>query len=107
MPSNEQIAHDLAMTYVNNRYGAEVSGQFSVDTWNDKVSGSGTVETSRLPAVDAIQVLRVGTGERYFFGLRERMESVDGGYAVDGIFEGMIKDYRASYARFLELLERG
>lgn len=28
----EQIAHDLAMAYINNRYGAEVTGSFDVST---------------------------------------------------------------------------
>ena len=27
MIGNEQITHDLAMAYVNNRHGAEVSGE--------------------------------------------------------------------------------
>jgi hypothetical protein len=105
MISKEQIAHDLAIAYVNNRHGAEVSGQFSVDTWDDKVSGSATVETSRLPDVDTIRMVEVGTGEKYFFGLRERTESVEAGYAVNRVFEEMIEDYRTAYSRFLELLE--
>jgi hypothetical protein len=105
MISKESIAHDLAMAYVNNRHGAEVSGQFSVDTWDDKVSGSGAVETSRLPDVDAIRMVKVGTGEKYFFGLRERAELVEDGYAVDSVFREMIEDYRTAYARFLELLD--
>ena len=106
MISKEQIAHDLAMAYVNNRYGAEVTGQFTVDTWDDKVSGSGTVGTTRLPDVDEIRTVKVGTGEKYFFGLRERTESVEAGYAVNGVFEEMIRDYYTAYSRFLELLEQ-
>jgi hypothetical protein len=105
MLTKEQIAHDLAIAYVNNRHGAEVSGDFSVDTSDDKVSGSGSVETSRLPDVDAIRMIKVGTGEKYFFGLREKTELVEAGYAVNGIFEKMIEDYHTSYSRFLELLE--
>lgn len=106
MLSKEQIAHDLAIAYVNNRHGAEVSGEFSVDTWDDKVSGSGKVETSRLPDVDAIRMVKVGTGEKYLFGLREKTELAAAGYVVNGIFEGMIEDYYTAYSRFLELLER-
>jgi hypothetical protein len=106
MIGKEQIAHDLAMAYVNNRYGAEVSGEFSVNTWGDEVSGSGEVETSRLPGVGEILMTKVGTGEKYFFGLIEKTESVEAGYVVDGIFERMIEDYYAAYSRFLELLAR-
>jgi hypothetical protein len=105
MLSKEQVAHDLAMAYVNNRHGAEVSGEFSVDTGDDQVSGSARVETSRLPDVDAIRKVKVGTGEKYFFGLWEKTELVDAGYAVNGIFEEMVEDYYAAYSRFLELLE--
>ena len=105
MISKEQVAHGLAMAYVNNRYGAEVSGEFSVDTLGDNVSGSGTVETSRLPKADAIRTIEVGTGEKYFFGLLEKKESVEAGYAVDSVFQAMIEDYCAAFARFLELLE--
>jgi hypothetical protein len=94
------------MAYVNNRHGAEVSGQFSVDTWDDKVSGSGTVETSRLPDVDKIRLIEIGTGEKYFFGLRERTELVEAGYAVTSAFEHMVEDYYTAYSKFLELLER-
>jgi hypothetical protein len=104
MMSKEQIAHDLAMAYINNRYGPEVSGNFSVDTWNDEVSGSGSVNTQRLPDVHAIRMVEVPTGEKYFFGLSEKKESVESGYAVDGPFESMIKDYFNAYSRFLELL---
>ncbi|TKJ30283.1 hypothetical protein [Blastococcus sp. CCUG 61487] len=106
MISNEQIAHDLAMAYVNNRHGAEVSGDFSVETSGDNVSGSGTVATSRLPDVDAIRMIKVGTGEKYFFGLIERTEEVEAGFAVTRTFEKMIQDYHSAYARFLELLEQ-
>jgi hypothetical protein len=107
MLNKEQIAHDLAIAYVNNRHGAEVSGEFSVDTWDEKVSGSGRVETSRLPDVGAIRMVKVGTGEKYFFGLREKTELAEAGYAVNSEFEEMIEDYRAAYSRFLELLECG
>jgi hypothetical protein len=106
MISKEQIAHDLAMAYVNNRHGAEVSGEFSVDTWDDSVTGSGTVETARLPDVHKIRMVEVGTGEKYLFGLFERKESVEAGYEVNSVFEEMIEDYRNAYTRFLELLDQ-
>ncbi len=108
MIDKDQVAHDLAMVYINNRYGAEVSGEFSVETWDDKVSGSGSVGTERLPNVNKMHMVRVGTGEKYFFGLRERTELVESGkgYEVDDVFESMIKDYYEAFARFLALLKR-
>lgn len=105
MIDKDQIAHDLAMTYVNNRHGPEVSGKFSVDTWDGKVSGSGAVETERLPDVDKIHMVKIGTGERHLLGLRERKKSIESGYEVDSVFENMIEDYRNAYTRFLALLD--
>ena len=32
MVTNEQLAHDLAIAYLGNRYGADVAGRFSVST---------------------------------------------------------------------------
>ena len=79
MISKDQIAHDLAMAYINNRYGAEVSGQFSVETWNDEISGSGAVGTERLPDVNKVDMVRVGNGESTFLGsVRERSWSSQG-----------------------------
>jgi hypothetical protein len=107
MIENEQIAYGLAMAYINNRYGAEVTGAFSVTTLGDDVTGSGAVQTERLPAVDSKLMIRVGTGEKHLFGLREKKMLVDSGtYEVDAIFRQMIDDYYGAYARFLELLER-
>lgn len=111
MLSSDQIAHDLAMVYLVNRYGAEVSGDFDVETsYGDdrEVSGSGSVETERLPNVGATRTTRVGTGERYFFKLFEKTKEVDTGeFLVDSVFVQMINDYREAHARFLELLTRG
>jgi hypothetical protein len=105
MISNEQVAHDLALAYVINRYGAEVTGQLDVSTSNGDVSGSGEVTTQRLPGVDEARMVRVQTGEKRLFGLVEKTKLVDSGeYAVDAVFIKMIDDYRNAYARFLELL---
>jgi hypothetical protein len=102
----EQIAHGLAMAYINNRYGAEVTGAFNVSTLGDDVTGSGTVQTERLPRADAKRMVKVGTGEKHLFGLREKKALVDSGtYEVDATFERMINDYYGAFARFLELLE--
>lgn len=105
MTNKDQIAHDLAVAYINNRYGAEVTGEFSVSTYDRDVTGSGQVETERLPHVNKIRMVRVGTGERHFFGLRERTTSVESGYEVDPVFENMIEDYYEAYSRFHALLK--
>lgn len=107
MTNKDQIAHDLAMAYINNRYGAEVTGEFSVHTWDNDVTGSGTVETERLPDVEEIRMVKVGTGERHLFGLREKAKLIESGYEVDRVFENMIEDYYNAYSRFLALLENG
>jgi hypothetical protein len=107
MISNEQVAHDLALAYVVNRYGAEVTGKFDVSTYDGDVSGSGNVKTERLPDVDETRMVRVGTGEKRLLGLGEKTKLVDSGeYAADAVFIKMIDDYRSAYARFLELLKR-
>ncbi len=106
MIHNEQIAHDLAIAYVLNRHGAEVRGEFSVDTFGHNVTGSGEVSTERLPDVDKIGMVRTGTGQRGLFGLFEKTELVESGeYEVDGVFINMIADYNSAYSRLLALLE--
>lgn len=105
MINNEQIAHGLALAYINNRYGAKVAGSFNVMTVGEDVTGSGSVETERLAALDSKQMVRVGTGQKHLFGLHEKKEWVESGaYEVDAIFVQMIEDYRGAYARFLDLL---
>lgn len=106
MIDDDQIAHDLAMAYVNNRYGAEVEGEFSVDVSGGDVTGFGRVTTERLPDVDEPHMEKVGTGEHYFFGLFEKTTSVASGFEVDGIFTKMVDDYFKAKSKFLELLAR-
>ena len=103
----EQVAHDLAMVYINNRYGAQVTGEFQVgSTFDGDISGSGEVHTERLPDVDSERMVSIGTGEKYFFGRFEKTRSVSSGeYLVDGVFREMINDYYDAYARLLELIE--
>lgn len=103
--SREQIAHDLAVVYVTNRFGAEVTGYLSVDTYDGEVTGSGTVETKRLPDTDKVRTTRVPTGEKTFLGLIDRTEAVESGHEVDGTFREMISDYWKAFSRFCELLE--
>lgn len=105
MINQDRIAHDLAIAYVNNRYGAEVKGRFFVSTFNGDTTGSGEVVTERLPDADAIRMVRVGTGEKRFLGLFERTRQAESGdYEVDDVFNKMIEDYCSAYSRFLELL---
>ena len=108
MISDEQVAHDLALAYVINRYGAEVTGELNVSTYDGDVSGSGAVKTERLPGVDEARMVRVQTGEKRLFGLVDKKELVDSGErTVDAVFIKMVDDYRSAYARFLELLTSG
>lgn len=109
----EQVARDLTVAYINNRYGPEVSGEFGVDyTTNfdsgslDGVTGEGSVETERLPDLDDRVMARIPTGERNFFGLgsRKMVEVPTDEYAVDSVFEAMIEDYYGAYERILQLL---
>lgn len=117
----EQIAHDLAIAYINNRYGAKVEGEFSVSADQDwsgdsprlsDVNGSGEVRTKTLPRVSKIRVeeVVVKTGGRTLFGLgpeRTRTDRVESGeFEVDHVFLNMIRDYYEAYGRFIELLAK-
>lgn len=119
--SREQIAHDLAIAYINNRYGAEVRGEFSVTADQDwtgssprvsDVKGSGEVWTETLPRVMKMRMdeVVVKTGRRTLFGLgpeRTRTDQVESGeFEVDPIFRSMIRDYYDTYDRFMEHLVR-
>ena len=99
MISKEQVAHDLSMAYINNRYGIDVSGSFDVSDG----SGSGRVRTNHLPGANEIKKIKIGTGEKGFLG-REKKEWVESGFLIDEIFINMMNDYQTSYSRFLELL---
>lgn len=46
----DKIAHEFAMVYITNRYGAEVKGTMSISSAGGEVGGWCTVETVRLPA---------------------------------------------------------
>ncbi len=103
--SNEEIAHGLAVAYVSNRFGPEVSGVLRVETVNGEVTGSGLVTTERLPSADERLRIKVRTGEQRLFGLVKRRIWVDtNDLAVDSVFELMVTEYRQAYERFLFLL---
>ena len=106
MISKEQIAHDLSIVYLTNRYGSEVVGRFDVLGDRESVSGYGSVETKRMPDVDEEYIVKVKTGNKKKFGpinYNEKVKVVDG-YKVDSIFTKMIGDYKDAYARIIELL---
>jgi Protein of unknown function (DUF2510) len=113
MINKEQVAHDLAIAYINNRYGIRVTGEFSVtsstsydsDVVRD-VTGEGSVGTEFLPDLDDPETTRIGTGERHLFGLGpEKTRLVPTGqYEVDAFFQSMIHDYYKAYSRILGML---
>lgn len=96
MIDREKIAHDLAIAYVINRHGPEVSGDID--------AGSGQVTTERLPEVSAPSIRMGRTGGKGVFGLPAVGFVNTGGRKVDPDFRAMMDDYRAAYERFLDLL---
>ena len=68
MISKEQIAHDLAIVYMKNRYGINVTGDFYISG----ASGSGTVKTERFPDASEPEYTKVKTGEKGLFGLERK-----------------------------------
>ncbi len=101
MISNEKIAHDLTIIYLNNRYGLNITGDFSVSDG----SGMGDIRTKKLPATEEKNYKKIGTGEKGLFGI-EKKQKIEDGYKIDGLFLEILKEYRLAYARFLELLEK-
>ena len=109
MISKEQIAHELTMVYLSNRYGVDVKGDFIVNSSSSDqnitgVIGSGSVETNHFPKTKDPKFIKVRTGEKGFLGF-EKKEMVQSGFLVDDIFSDMVDDYYSAYIRFLKLLE--
>ena len=105
--SIEALAHDLAIVYLNNRYGPDVSGDLDVSSIGDSSSFEASVSTDRLPDVQAKVTRWVPTGEKSFFGLMDRKKTVETGeFQVDKTFNRMIDDYAEAYGRFLHLLSQ-
>ena len=99
MISKEQLAHDLTMVYLNNRYGVKVEGDISVSDGD----GSGSVKTKKFPSAFEIKYKRVGTGERGFLGF-EKTVRVEDGYEADDIIDELLKEYHQTYNRILSRL---
>lgn len=103
--SIELLAHDLAMAYINNRYGPDVSGSLSITTSEDDVTGGAIVSTERLPDTGAKVSTKVPTGEKRLFGMMDKKKWVETDeFQVDAVFNKMIDDYDAAHARFVHLL---
>lgn len=83
MISKEQIAHELAMTYMHNRYGVDVSGTFDITPCGENgVIGSGSVKTYHIPSTKEPKNIKVGTGQKGFLGI-EKKTTVQDGHIVD------------------------
>ena len=100
MISKEQIAHDLTIVYLNNRYGINVNGSISVSDGD----GSGHVSTSKFPDCSEIKYKKIGTGERGFLGIEKKVK-VEDGYKCDSIIESMIEEYYQIFSRILNHLD--
>lgn len=101
MISKEQIAHDLTMVYLNNRYGVNVEGYFSVADGD----GSGNIDTKKFPHVTEIKYKKVGTGEKGFLGLEKKVK-VEDGYQSDDIIDELVCEYYQTYNRILKRLDK-
>ena len=99
MISKEQIAHDLTIIYMKNRYGITVTG----DLYISENSGTGTIQTEHFPDVAEPEYTKIKTGEKGLFGL-ERKQKVQSGNKVDPLFAEMVKNYYDAYSHFYGLL---
>ena len=99
MISKEQIAHDLTIVYLNNRYGIDVGGYISVSDGD----GRGDVSTEKFPDISEINYKKVGTGERGFLGIEKKVK-VEDGYKADSIIDDMIEEYYQVFSRILSRL---
>ena len=96
MISKEQIAHDLTIVYLNNRYGINVEGYFSRD-------GDGDITTKKFPDIFEIKYKKISTGEKGFLGIEKKVK-VEDGYKADGIIDKMIEEYHKVFSRILTRL---
>lgn len=96
MINKEQIAHDLTMVYLNNRYGISVEGHFSVSDGD----GFGNIDTQKFPHVSEIKYKKVGTGEKGFLGFEKKIK-VEDGHEADDIIDELVREYYQTYNRIL------
>lgn len=95
MMTKEQIAHDLAMVYMYNRYGITVKG--------DVARGWGEIETKHFPSSTKFQYEEVELESRDIWGFN-KTEKVEKGRKVDAIFQKMAADYQYAYQYFYDLI---
>ena len=95
MMTKEQIAHDLAMVYMHNRYGITIEGSVS--------SGWGEIETKHFPSSSKIEYEEVELESRDIWGLN-KTEKVEKGRKVDSILQKMYADYQYAYQYFYDLI---
>jgi len=105
MINKEQIAHDLALVYLNNRFGPEITSDFEVYSFEaDDVRSRGSVDTERLPELMTVATKQVPTGEKTRWLKNPVTKTVEDGYEIDPIFLNMIQVYQQAYNRILLLL---
>lgn len=97
MVSKEQLAHELTMLYLYNRYGNLLGGSFS--------NGHGSINTFRFPDASSSDHIAVEKKVKIgFLGLRTPgmmpSDVVAGEY-----FKEVVEEYRCAYKQILELLE--
>lgn len=101
MISIEQIAHDLAIIYLKNRYGIDVSGSVSLS----KGDGYGDISTLHLPSTSQSKYKKIGTGEKGFLGIEKKIK-VEDGLEVDDLFNEIVDEYMNAYNHFHLLLSQ-
>lgn len=99
MVSKEQIAHDLTMLYLYNRYGTIIHGSSTLN--------GGSVNTVHFPKVTDPKFTWVRKRAKGFLGNigLENEVKVQSGFAADENFEELVEEYRCTYERFLEALD--
>lgn len=99
MISKEQIAHDLTIIYLENKYGVQVKGNVHIHDG----SGDGTFLTEHFPSVSEPAYIKVKTEEKGLFGIN-KTEKVRAGNKVDPLFVEMIQNYYQAYTLFYGFL---
>lgn len=99
MIDKEQIAHDLTMVYMRNRYGIDVAGSFSFS----ENENHGQVSTEHLPSPEEADLVPVITKEKKFFK-RKTIETIQKDYKIDSVIADMTKTYLDVYKKFYDRL---
>ena len=100
MISKEQIAHNLTIIYLNNRFGVNVEGYISISDGD----GGGNITTEKFPHISENKYKKVGTGEKNFLGIEKKVK-IEDGYQSDNIIDSMIEEYYQIFSRILSRLD--